>query len=429
MKWVIGASAFGTALDWYDFLIYGALASVLAENFFPSQNVYLGVMSTLAVFGVGFVGRPLGGIIFGRMGDIVGRQKTFVITMILMGASTVCMGLLPTYRSVGMLAPALLTALRLTQGISLGGETGGAATYVAEFSPDNRRGFNTSLSVGITSDLGALMGSIVIFVLSNVLGNVGVASYGWRIAFLFSLVLLVGGVYMRVKLSETPLFQELREAHKLSKKPVSETIKMNWKQMLLLVVGLQGGMSVVSWSAGLTGPLMFMSTIMTPRIELGLASALATIGSLIALPVPVLTARLSDRIGARKMIQCTGILATGILVIPCYYLIGYGGRIGNVGLMVAGVVIMMVAGRTGVGPLYALYAELFPTRTRYTSLAFSLALSIAIFGGFTPFIVTAITNAAGGQFFIGLLWVVGVAIISPIIGIIFVKETHCKLAT
>jgi MFS family permease len=416
-------------LDFYDFLVYGSLVSVLAVDFFPPGNSYVAIMSTLAVFGVGFVARPVGGIIFGRMGDLVGRKRTFIVTILIVGVSTALMGLLPTYQSVGMLATAFLVILRLTQGLGLGGEYSTSGTFVSEFSSDRQRGLNMAFSQHLSLSAGALLGLGVIFWLSSALGTAGVASYGWRIAFLLSLVLLAVGLVMRVKLTETPAFRELREAHMLSKGPVSEAIKMNWKTMVKMVLGAQAGISVIYYTATSTGPIIVMTTIMKPPVNLALASQVATIGILISLPFYPLFGWLSDRIQSRKKVMYPGMLASAITLYPLYYLVGLGKDTGNIVMMISGVAIMAIisTAATGLGGVF--WAETFPTRVRNTSYGIANNLGSAIFGGFAPFVLAAIVNAAGGQLFAGLLWPIAVPIVAVIIGGLGLRETHCKLAT
>jgi MFS family permease len=401
---------------------------VLAVNFFPVQNPYIGILSALAVMGVGYLARPVGGLLFGRMGDLMGRQRTFVMTIVLMGVSTTVMGLLPTYQSVGILAPALLVTLRLIQGLAYGGEYVGGSTYVAEFSPDNRRGVYVGAVNQMTQTIGTLMGAAVIFVVIYYLGNDAMTSYGWRIVFLLSLVLLFLGLYMRVKLTETPAFHEIREARKLSKEPIKETLKMNWKQMILLIVGFQGGVSVLAYSTGLTGaPIIFMTMIMRPRVSLALASGLTVIGNLVSIPFLPFFGWVSDKIRSRKKVIYPAMLVEAITLYPLYSLISYGGIIGNVATMAAAMIIMTIIHTATSSATGAFWTELFPTRVRYVSYGLGNSVAVAIFGGFTPLIVAAIVDAAGGQFLVGLLWPIMFSIFSAIIGILFVRETHCKL--
>ena len=429
IRLVVASATLGTSLDFYDFLVYGSLVSVLAANFFPPGDPYVAIMSTLAVYGVGWIARPVGGIIFGRMGDLVGRKRTFIVTILTIGLATTFMAFLPTYQSAGLVATALLVILRLTQGLGLGGEYSTSGTFVSEFSSDSQRGLATAFSQQLSISVGTLLGLGVIFSLSTALGTAGVTSYGWRIAFLLSLVLLAVGLVMRFKLTETPAFRELREARMLSKRPVSEAIKTNWKTMVKMILGVQAGVSVINYTATYTGPIIVMTTIMRPPVNLALASQVATIGILISLPFYPLFGWLSDRIQSRKKIMYPGMLASAITLYPLYYLVGYGRDTGNIVMMISGVALMAIISTAATGLNGAFWTETFPTRVRNTSYGIANNLGSAIFGGFAPFVIAAIVNATGGQLFAGLLWPIAVPVAAVIIGGLGLKETHCKLAT
>src|SRR5688572_1436595 len=218
---VIGASAAGTMIEWYDFYIFGSLAAIVAGSFFPTENPTAGFLLTLATFATGFAVRPFGAIVFGRIGDLVGRKYAFLVTLLIMGGATFLIGLLPTYQSIGIAAPIILVVLRLLQGLALGGEYGGAAVYVAEHVPDNRRGFYTSF-IQITATLGLFVSLFVILLIQNMMSKEDFSSWGWRIPFLISIFLVGISLYIRLRMKESPIFQHIKSAGMTSAKPLKE---------------------------------------------------------------------------------------------------------------------------------------------------------------------------------------------------------------
>jgi MFS family permease len=424
---VVIASSLGSVIDWYDFIIYGVLASVLAVNFFPSDDPYVGVLSTFAVFGVGYAGRPLGGILFGRMGDLIGRKSIFILSMLVVGSTTALMGLLPTYQSVGLIAPALLVSLRLLQGMGFGGEYTGAGTYVAEFSPDNRRGTYTAIANHMTNPAGTLMGTAVVLLILNSIGSAAMTIYGWRIAFLVSVLLVLLGFLLRVRITETPLFQAVKDKGKLSRKPIGDAVKANWRKIILTMFCFQGTTSILGYSSAMAVPIMFMTTLMRPPISLQLASQVTIVANVVCLPFYSLFGYISDRLRSRKKVFYSGAIVGAIMLYPLYYLIDLGGRTGNLAMMVTGVTVLAILWTASAGLVTSLWTELFPTRLRSTSYGIGNSIAVAFFGGFTPFMVAAIVSAAGGQFFVGLLWPITYALVTSIIGLRFIPETHAKL--
>ncbi|MGI8533689.1 MAG: MFS transporter, partial [Candidatus Limnocylindrales bacterium] len=246
LPFVIGASAAGTTIEWYDFYLYGVLAAFFSTQFFPTDNPVTGLLASLAAFGAGFAVRPFGAAVFGRIGDIVGRKFTFLVTIALMGISTAAVGLLPTYAQIGILAPIILVGLRLLQGLALGGEYGGAAIYVAEHSPDDKRGSYTSW-IQTTATLGLLLALVAIGFFRSVMSADDFASFGWRIPFLLSAVLVVMALYVRLRLQETPLFTRLKAAGKSSTSPWRESFgdPANRKLIILALLGMTAGQAVV----------------------------------------------------------------------------------------------------------------------------------------------------------------------------------------
>jgi MFS family permease len=253
---VIGASSLGTLIEWYDFYIFGSLATVLASQFFPKTNPTAALLSTLATFAAGFLVRPFGALVFGRLGDIIGRKHTFLLTLIIMGGATFAIGLIPSFESIGYLAPILVLLLRLLQGLALGGEYGGAATYVAEHAPEHQRGFYTSW-IQTTATLGLFVSLGVVLITRHSLDKNEARSiaafndWGWRIPFLLSIILVAVSVYIRLKMKESPLFQQIKVAGQLSTNPLKESFghTTNLKMVLLALFGATMGQGVV-WYTG-----------------------------------------------------------------------------------------------------------------------------------------------------------------------------------
>jgi MFS family permease len=304
---VIFASSLGTVFEWYDFYLYATLAPFFAALFFPKGNDTAALLSAFATYAAGFLVRPFGAIVFGRIGDLVGRKYTFLVTIIVMGASTIAVGLLPTYDTIGIAAPILLTALRLLQGLALGGEYGGAATYVAEHAPNNRRGAATSW-IQTTATLGFFLSLLVIGVTRGVLPEADFKSWGWRIPFWFSALLLAFSVYIRVKLNESPVFLRIKSENRASKHPLRESFLRypNNKLVLLALLGATAGQGVV-WYTGQFYALFFLT--ITLKVDYVTAYTLIGASLLIGTPFFVVFGRLSDRIGRLKIILVGCLLA------------------------------------------------------------------------------------------------------------------------
>ena len=314
-KRVVFAAALGTVFEWYDFFIYGSLAAFFSTLFFPKGNETAALLAALATFGAGFVLRPFGAIVFGRLGDVVGRKKTFLITMLVMGFATAGIGLLPTYASVGWAAPALLVTLRLLQGLAVGGEFGGAVTYVAEHSDPNKRGFTTSW-IQITGTLGLFLSLIVIITCRASMSEEAFASWGWRVPFIGSIALLLLSLYIRLKLHESPVFEEMKKQGRTSKNPIAETLGngKNLRIVLVAIFGIVAGQAVI-WYTGHFYSLYFMTTTLKmthEQADLYLLSAL-TLGT----PFFLFFGWLSDRIG-RKWIVLTGCALSAVSFMPLF---------------------------------------------------------------------------------------------------------------
>ncbi len=313
---VIGASSAGTLIEWYDFYIFGSLATIIATQFFPKDNPTAAFLSTLATFAAGFVVRPFGAIFFGRLGDIIGRKYTFLVTLLLMGGSTFAIGLVPDYDTIGIFAPLIVLLLRLLQGLALGGEYGGAATYVAEHAPDSRRGYYTSwiqttATLGLFASLGVILGCRLS------MGEDKFASWGWRVPFILSVVLVLFSYILRMKLRESPLFQRLKAAGRGSKNPLAESFG-NWanlRMVMLALLGATAGQGVV-WYTGQFYALTFLQKSLS--VDMVAANAIIAGAIVVATPFFIVFGWLSDRIG-RKPIMMIGCLLAILTYLPIYH--------------------------------------------------------------------------------------------------------------
>jgi len=433
IPFVIGASAAGTTIEWYDFYLYGVLATLFASQFYPPGNEVTALLATLATFGAGFAVRPFGAVFFGRIGDLVGRKFTFLVTISLMGGATTLIGILPTYETIGLLAPILLVLIRLLQGLALGGEYGGAAIYVAEHSPDKKRGFFTSW-IQTTATLGLLLALVVIGVTRVSLGEETFTAWGWRIPFLLSAILVAIALYIRLKLRETPLFSRLKDAGNASTQPLKDSLgnRRNWGLILLVLIGMTAGQAVV-WYTGQFYALLFLQTSMGVKfvdsyIIVGVAIVLAT-------PFFIFFGWLSDKIG-RKPIILGGCLVAAITYFPIYNLmtsfshptfdadnkVVVGGAAPDIVPLIALVFIQVVYVTAVYGPIAAFLVEFFPAKIRYTSLSLPYHLGNGWFGGFVPLIATAIVTATG-NIYAGLFYPIAVALMTVVVGGFFIKET------
>lgn len=428
---IIGASSVGTLIEWYDFYIFGSLATIIAGQFFPKGNETVALLSTLATFATGFIVRPFGAIFFGRIGDLVGRKYAFLTTLLVMGAATALIGILPNYETIGILAPIGLLILRLLQGLALGGEYGGAATYVAEHAPDKKRGFYTSF-IQTTATLGLFVSLGVIVSCRLSLGEDAFKAWGWRIPFLLSVVLVAFSYILRRKMNESPLFQKVKQSGRSSQTPLRDAFMKpeNRKWVLLALFGATAGQGVV-WYTGQFYALYFLQTVL--KINFLTSNYIVAVALLLGTPFFVVFGSLSDRWG-RKKIMMTGLL----LAVLCYYPI-YKAMVSVSGydasqpllepafpnLMALGALVwIQVFFVTMVyGPIAAFLVELFPTKVRYTSMSLPYHIGNGVFGGLVPFIGTALV-ASTGSIFAGILYPTIVAALTLVIGLIFLKETN-----
>ncbi|VEF11459.1 general substrate transporter [Pseudomonas fluorescens] len=313
---VIFASSLGTVFEWYDFYLYGSLAAIIAKHFFAGVNETTAFIFALLAFAAGFAVRPFGAIVFGRLGDMIGRKHTFLITIVIMGVSTAIVGLLPGYATIGVAAPVILITLRLLQGLALGGEYGGAATYVAEHAPRNKRGFFTSW-IQTTATLGLFMSLLVILACRTALGTEAFEAWGWRIPFLLSILLLIVSVYIRLQLSESPVFQKMKDEGKASKAPLTESFA-RWDNLKVVIMSLLGGTAgqAVVWYTGQFYALFFL--LQTLKIDPQTANLLIAGSLLIGTPFFVIFGSLSDRIG-RKPIIMVGCILAALTYFPIFH--------------------------------------------------------------------------------------------------------------
>ncbi|KVL90144.1 MFS transporter [Burkholderia stagnalis] len=526
-KKVIFASSLGTVFEWYDFYLAGSLAAYISKSFFSGVNPTAAFIFTLLGFAAGFAVRPFGAIVFGRLGDLVGRKHTFLVTIVIMGVSTFVVGFLPGYASIGFAAPVIFIAMRLLQGLALGGEYGGAATYVAEHAPSHRRGFYTAW-IQTTATLGLFLSLLVILGVRTLIGEQSFGAWGWRIPFIASILLLAVSVWIRLQLNESPVFLRIKAEGKTSKAPLTEAFGQwkNLKIVILALVGLTAGQAVV-WYTGQFYALFFLTQ--TLKVDGASANILIAISLLIGTPFFVFFGSLSDRIG-RKPIILAGCLIAALTYFPLFKALTHYANpqlelatmkapitvvadpatcsfqfnpvgtskftnscdIAKSALAKAGLNYENVAAPAGAtaqikvgdtvidaydgkaadakakgaafdktlattlksagypakadpaqlnwpmtivvltilviyvtmvyGPIAAMLVEMFPTRIRYTSMSLPYHIGNGWFGGFLPATAFAIV-AAQGNIYSGLWYPIVIALITCVIGLLFVKET------
>jgi MFS family permease len=434
---IIGASSVGTMIEWYDFYIFGMLAKTISVEFFPSGNPTAALLSTLAIFAAGFIVRPFGALVFGRLGDKVGRKYTFLLTLVLMGGSTFLIGCVPGYASIGMLAPVLVLILRLVQGLALGGEYGGAATYVAEHAPANKRGYYTSW-IQTTATLGLFVAlGVILFVKSSMTDEAFTAEWGgWRYPFWISLLLVGVSIYIRLNMAESPLFAELKTSGKTSTNPLKESFqhRANFKMVLLALFGAVMGEGVV-WYTGQFYAQSFLETKCKLDFEQSRTILLWAIAA--ATPFFVFFGWLSDRIG-RKWILMTGMLLAVITYRPIFgYFLDHSIAL-NPGASVitlssdmywrfVGLVFLLIFYVTMVyGPIAAFLVELFPTRIRYTSMSLPYHIGNGVFGGLVPFIGLLLATSFPEDPLVGLWYPIGITALCLVIGVLYLDNKQDK---
>lgn len=468
---VIMASSAGTLIEWYDFYIFGSLSAIISEKFFPPSNPELAYIATLATFAVGFIVRPFGAIVFGRLGDLVGRKYTFLLTLLIMGGSTFAIGLIPSYHTIGVLAPMLVLLLRLLQGLALGGEYGGAATYVAEHSPNDRRGYYTSF-IQTTATLGLFVSLAVILITRSVMTPADFNNYGWRIPFLLSILLVMMSYYIRIRLQESPLFIQMKKEGKTSTNPIKESFgnKENLKLVLIALFGAAMGQGVV-WYTGQFYALSFLQKTM--NIEFVQSNVIIALALLLGTPLFIYFGSLSDRIG-RKKIMLAGMLIAALAYYPIYKAMDTIGDVkqkteltelykiesnqakdengqfvqhttkvhtysdGSVlrqsegkseltvsntrmAMLVFLIFVQVVFVTMVYAPIAAFLVEMFPTRIRYTSMSLPYHIGNGVFGGLLPTISTILVTKTGNHL-AGLIYPIAVAVICFLIGLVYIRD-------
>lgn len=429
---VITASSVGTVIEWYDFYIFGSLSSIISMSFFPKDDPTAAFISTLATFGAGFVARPFGGIIFGKLGDQIGRKYTFLLTLLLMGGATFAIAFIPSYTQIGIWAPMILLVLRILQGLALGGEYGGAATYVAEYSPDAHRGKYTSY-IQTTATLGFFVSILVILACQMIVGEEAFKEWGWRIPFALSGFLVIVSYIIRKNMHESPLFARLRKEGKLSENPLKEAFasKANRRLMLIAMFGAIVGQGVV-WHTGQFYAQIFINKIL--KVDFTTTNLVIAVSLIVGTPLFVYFGALSDRIG-RKKIMMTGMACAAIFYYPLFYWMSV--IVDQEGTMVNDVVTLTMLGKVQLaficsilvtfaalayGPIAAFLVELFPTNIRYTSLSIPYHVANGIFGGCAPFVATWL-GAMTHSNFSGIFYPISLAAITFMVGMIYLPET------
>ena len=469
---VILASAVGTMIEWYDFYIFGSLAAIISPLFYPPGNNTFAYIAYLATFAVGFVVRPFGALFFGRIGDLVGRKYAFLVTLLIMGGATALIGFLPTYAQIGIAAPIILLLIRVLQGLALGGEYGGAAVYVAEHVPDNRRGFYTSF-IQITATLGLFVSLAVILIVQNTMspeqfaGKTG-SFAGWRIPFIISIFLVAVSLYIRLKMKESPIFQHIKGAGMTSATPLKEAFTkwVNLRRVLISLFGATAGQGVV-WYTGQFYALFYLQSIL--NVNATSANYIIAIALLLGMPFFVVFGALSDRLG-RKWIIMAGCLLAVLTYIPVYRAMqatagsnvvtatsqrnpvtgaisltpqsagptgalqsapkvlpytNFNTLISNptVWKLILLVFIQVIWVTMVYGPIAAYLVEAFPAKIRYTALSLPYHIGNGVFGGLLPLIGLSVI-AATGNIYAGLYYPMIVASITFVVGSLLLKETR-----
>jgi MFS family permease len=382
---VVLTASVGTIVEWYDFFVFGSLAKTIAPHFFPSADPTASFLSTLATFATGFVVRPFGALVFGRLGDRVGRKYAFLVTLLVMGGGTTLIGLVPDYERIGVLAPLTLLALRLLQGLAIGGEYGGAVIYVAEHAPDAKRGRYASF-VQVTATAGMLLSLGAILATQRLLhDDDAFQKWGWRLPF-FASVLLVGfSLWVRVRMRESPVFERLKSTGRTSRSPLRESLgdRRNWRPMLVALFAVTAGQGVVWYTAHFSALYFLQNTL---KLDDALAKQAMSVALVAAAPFFVLFGALSDRFGRRRVMWLGHLLALATWI-PVYLAMRRAAGPPPNGVALALLLFAQLVVATMVnGPIPALLVELFPARIRYTSLSLPYHVGNGVFGGLTPLV-------------------------------------------
>ena len=424
LRRVVIAAAVGNIIEWYDFYVFGSLAAILSVKFFEPTHPVAALLSTIALFTIGFLIRPLGALLFGRVGDLVGRKYTFLITLSGMGVSTALIGVVPTYASIGLSAAIILFLLRLVQGLCLGGEYGGAITYVAEHVSDEKRGFytgwlQTSPTLGIVLSLAVIIGT------RTALGTEAFTAWGWRIPFIASLLLVAVAIYIRLRLQETPIFQAIKARGQTATNPWREAFTgQNLKYVAIATVVVLGEGCV--WYSSQFWALYFLQTV--NKVDVLSSSLIVGAALLIATPTLVLFGWLSDRIG-RKPIILAGFFLASVTYYPLYAVLGKVATPEAINYPLAILIVVVLVSYVGMvyGPIAAFLAEYFPSRIRYTSVSVPYHIGNGWGGGLVPFITSAVwaaTHSLGAT----LAYSIALPAVALVLSIFLMPETrHIKI--
>jgi MFS family permease len=453
-------------IEWYDFYIFGSLATVISPLFYPQGNDTLALIAYLSTFAVGFVVRPFGALFFGRIGDLVGRKYAFLVTLLIMGGATALIGVLPTYATIGLAAPIILLVIRVLQGLALGGEYGGAAVYVAEHVPDGSRGFYTSF-IQITATLGLFLSLAVILIVQNQMSEAAFRQWGWRVPFLISIGLVLISLYIRLRMQESPIFAHIKSSGMTSARPLKEAFTQwpNLKRVLVSLFGATAGQGVV-WYTGQFYALFYLQTIL--NVHTTSANYIVAVALLLGMPFFVFFGWLSDRIG-RKRIMMAGCLVAAVSYIPIYQgmqvaagsgvttaisrrnpvtgaisltpmesidgvlrpaaeVLPYGGLDELLADPIAWKLILLIFVQlifvTMVyGPIAAYLVEAFPAKIRYTALSLPYHIGNGVFGGLLPLIGLYVISATG-NIYAGLYYPIAVASLTFVVGSLLLRETN-----
>jgi MFS family permease len=417
---VIVAASVGNVIEWYDFYIFGSLAAVLSVKFFEQSHPVAALLSTIALFTAGFLIRPLGAFLFGWMGDRVGRKYTFLITLSGMGLGTGAIGLIPTYASIGLTAAFLLFGLRMIQGLCLGGEYGGAITYVAEHVPDDSRGYYTGW-LQTSPTLGIVVSLAVIIATRTYFGNQVFEEWAWRVPFLVSFLLVAIAIYIRLQLQETPIFQEIKARGQMTRNPWKEAfLSSNIKYILIAIVVLIG--QGVVWYSGQFWALYFLQQV--SKVDALTSAYIVGAALLIATPSLIFFGWLSDQIG-RKPVILGGMLLAAITYYPLYLWLGTVTQPGNINYPIAIFIIFILVCYVGMvyGPVGAFLAEYFPGRIRYTSVSVPYHIGNGWGGGLVPFITSSVF-AATGSIGYALIYPIAVPAVCFVLALFLMPETR-----
>ena len=456
-------------IEWYDFYIFGSLAVTISPLFYPQGNNTLALIAYLSTFAIGFVVRPFGALFFGRIGDLVGRKYAFLVTLLIMGGATASIGFLPTYATIGIFAPITLLLIRILQGLALGGEYGGAAVYVAEHVPDEKRGFYTSF-IQITATLGLFVSLVVTLFVQNSMTKETFSAWGWRVPFIISIFLVGISLYIRLRMKESPIFRQIKSAGMTSAQPLKEAFTKweNLRRVLISLFGATAGQGVV-WYTGQFYALFYLQTIL--KVNTQSATYIIAIALLLGMPFFVIVGALSDRIG-RKWIMMLGCLLAAISYLPIYHAMqrvagsevvtaisqrnpvtgaisltpqtlvngtnqpakevltytGLGSLLSNpvAWKLILLVFIQVIFVTLVYGPIAAYLVEAFPAKIRYTALSLPYHIGNGVFGGLLPLIGLSVI-AQTGNIYAGLYYPIAVASLTFIVGSLLLRETRHTL--